>query len=361
MNPLPQRLPLAAQAAAALREAIVAGEWKDRLPGEWELCEKLRVSRVTLRAALARLTEEGLVRSSQGRRREIAAPSRAPLRTVSDRVVFLTPVLLHAAPPFVMFWVDALRRSLGDAGFHLDVVHCPAGGAGRTDAFLEDAAARRRAAGWVLYLSTAAVQQWFSGRHIPAVIAGSRHEGAALPSVDLDHRAVCRHAAGRFLAKGHRRLALLNPGGGHAGDLESETGFLEAAARSGLDAAAAVVAHHDGTPEGVCARLDALLARSAPPTAFLVSRPMHALTAVTHLARRDRLPPRVSLIARDDDSFLGHVVPRVARYVASPAAFARKVSALVLEMARSGAAGPQDVRLMPAFVPGETLAPPTGM
>lgn len=56
------------QAANRLREAILAGEWpagRD-LPGERELAEKLAVSRLTLRSALARLEAEGLVRPVHG-------------------------------------------------------------------------------------------------------------------------------------------------------------------------------------------------------------------------------------------------------------------------------------------------------
>lgn len=73
MPQLPQRASLVSQTAAALRAGIATREWTVHLPGENELCERLQVSRVTLRAALRQLTREGLVRSRQGSRREIIA------------------------------------------------------------------------------------------------------------------------------------------------------------------------------------------------------------------------------------------------------------------------------------------------
>jgi GntR family transcriptional repressor for pyruvate dehydrogenase complex len=53
---------------AALRQRILAGEYRadEFLPPERALAEELGVSRLTLRAALARLEAEGLVRARQG-------------------------------------------------------------------------------------------------------------------------------------------------------------------------------------------------------------------------------------------------------------------------------------------------------
>lgn len=102
--------------------------------------------------------------------------------------------------------------------------------------------------------------------------------------------------------------------------------------------------------------LDLLLKRPQPPTALLVSRPPFVLTAMSHLLRRKLDLPRViALISRDHDSLLESLVPTVARYAYRPTAFARKISRLVLQMAR-GAALPRDNTLvMPSFVAGQTL------
>lgn len=117
-----------------------------------------------------------------------------------------------------------------------------------------------------------------------------------------------------------------------------------------------IIAQHDGTVAGICQRLDRLLERKRRPTAFLVSRPTHALTAIGHLVRRGLvLPKEASLIARDHDSFLEYVVPSVARYQADPLLFAHKLSRVVLEMASGGDARPRDCRIIPQLIPGDTL------
>lgn len=352
---LPQRLSLVAQTTAILREQIQAGGWADFLPGENELCEKLRVSRVTLRAALTELQREGLVRAGQGRRRAIVERRRRSLLADNRQVALLSPGPLHSLQPEHLFWIDALREHLAEEGYHLDIhVSRAAYGPGQEKA-LKLLAEQARPAGWVLFQSTETMQKWFSERQLPCVITGSRHAGVSLPSVDIAYRAVCRHAAGLFLKRGHARLALLNPASGNAGDLASEQGFLDAASGGRRDVEAQVI-RHDGTVEGLCHKLDALLQRPQPPTAFLVSRSGHVLTAASHLLRRGRrLPQDAALISRDNSLFLANLVPAIAHYAYDPNLFARKISKAVIGMVHGDKAKSQDHQIMPQFVPGQTL------
>jgi GntR family transcriptional regulator len=61
--------PLWVQAASLIKEQIAAGELRpgSRLSPERELCERLGISRVTLRKALATLVDEGALSASHGR------------------------------------------------------------------------------------------------------------------------------------------------------------------------------------------------------------------------------------------------------------------------------------------------------
>lgn len=352
---LPQRVSLSAQTAAVIKEGIEKGIWAGRLPGEHDLCARLQVSRVTLRRALNELQREGWLKASQGRAREILS-ARRTRKAPSNRVLLLSPVPVHQASPFSIFWMDCLRENLAESGYHLEI-HAGQGAYGaHLHRTLEDLEHHLRPAGWVVYRSNIAIQQWFSERSLPCVITGSRHPDIKLPSVDLDYRAICRHAGGQFLARGHHQLALLNPESGTAGELQSEEGFLEAVNRTTQTGAQATVVRHDGTVEGICRKVDLLLERANRPTAFLVARPYYLVTVLGHLIQRGlRLPRDAALIGRDDDTYMAYLVPSVARYSSNPTAFARKVSNTVLNMVRGTPVGPQDLRLMPRFVPGQTL------
>lgn len=352
----PKRLSLVAQTVAILKEHILSLSVGERLPSERELCTELGVSRMTLRTALERLVRDGMIKGGRGQRHLIAGGWSGPRSAAASRnVVVLSPVPLQVLDPRVLFWIDELREALGKEDYKLDFLtarNCYSEHPGHA---LEDLTGRLRPAAWLLYLSTHAMQAWFSASGLPAVIPGSRYPDVRVPSVDVDYRATCRHAVGRFLAKGHRCLVLLNPRSVAGGDLESEVGFSEAGVAAGVEVET-LISHHDGTVPGVCARLDGLLERKRPPTAFLVSRPAHALTALGHLVRRGVcFPKAAALIARDHDSFLEHVVPTMARYQADPVAFAHKLSRVVLEMASGGDARLRDYRILPRLIVGETF------
>ncbi len=354
MHAVPPRPSLITHSADFLREALLRGEWSGTLPSERTLCMRMRISRPTLRAVLAQLEKEGAVSAVESKKRRILARGSATHAAPPSRVIgLLSPVPQQAMPPFVLYWVDALRELLAEAGYQLELhvsAHCYSS---RAAGCLSKLTQRVTAAAWVLFRSTPTMQRWFVEHAIPGLVAGSCADGAELPSVDIDYRAACRHATAMLRQKGHRHIALLLPDSAHGGDVESEHGFREAL--GGSSAGCLVTRHHE-TAEQVVAHLDAALKRKPSPTAFLVARSSHALTVITHLlGGGHRLPRDFAVVSRDDDAFLDHVVPRVTRYSADAAKFAKRLSKLVLELAQTGRTSVKPVRLMPDLKRGETV------
>ena len=351
---LPRRHLLSAQTAEALRKAIAGHHWPEHLPSERRLCKLLQVSRPTIRTALRQLAREGVIEIQQGRRiRLLARPKLAP--APQSRLVVLvsheplTHMTLTAYQGF-----SEMRTQLAEHGFTTEVLVCPGRTAPAQRRKLESFVRQNRIFCCVLLSVSRDFQAWIADHAIPALVVGSCHAGITLPSLDVDYRAVCRHAAGVFRAKGHRRLAFLVPDSGVAGDLVSEEGFREgAAARPGLADVEAVIVRHDGTAPHLATRIEALFASPRPPTALLVAKPVHTLSVLVQLLRRGlSVPDHVSLIARDHDHLYEH---ELAHYAFGGDTFAHRLSRLMLQMVGQGRLPAAPSLIFPRFVARDSV------
>lgn len=349
---LPKRLSLVAQTVQSLREGIRSGHWQKHLPGERELCERLEVSRRTLRAALEELQRNGWLDVSQRQRRSIRT-KRATHRASAEKKVIavLSPWPFLALPMSMTFVMDALRDKAGYVvEYHLNRACFSAHPARALAKLVDD----YPAAVWLVFGSKEPMQRWFIDRKLPCLVAGSCAPGIALPSVDIDYRTTCRHAGGVLWRKGHRRLALVQLQDAYGGDVDGEEGLSESL--HGLPGAHLQVLRHDGTKAHLCALLDEAMHAPNPPTAYLVARPMYVLTVMMHLLRHGkRIPQDIAVISRDDSTFLQFTSPTVARYATNPTGLARRVLIAVRQLAETGTLPTHAIRLMPTFVAGETV------
>ena len=352
---LPQRLSLVAQTVQSLRKGIRTGHWRQQLPPERELSGLLQVSRPTLRAALHELEREGWLDVAQRQRRRIKPKRTAQGTSTQKRVIaVLSPCTFLALPPPMAFVMDALRERLTKAGCSVEFHVNRACFSTKPVHTLQKLVQHHPAVVWLVFGSKEPMQRWFIRRQLPCLIVGSCAPDIALPSVDADHRAACRHAGGVLLRKRHRRIALVLPQGGYGGDSDSEQGLresLEVTPEPRLR-----VLRHDGSTAHLCTLLDATMRAPSPPTAYIVARAMHVLTVMMHLMRRGkRIPQDVAVISRDDDPFLQSTSPDVTRYAINPAQLARRVSLAARQLAEIGTLPAHAIRLMPTLIAGETV------
>lgn len=360
MTMLPQRNSLFSQTVNILRDEIVKGTWNTWLPSERTLCTTLQVSRNTLRAALAQLKREGVIRSVHGAGNQILAGGPAgPPRLKSQDVALLMPDPLEQLRPSLTLWIDELRALLSERGCRLRVFHGPQFFRKNSGPALLKLVNRNPHGCWILTLSNESVQAWFARAGLPCVVAGSIYPGVDLPYRDLDHRAMCRHAAGFLLGLGHRRIALITHKSRRAGDVESEIGFVEGVAQSSHADAKSVVLYHESTPASVCSVVRRMREQPHAPTALLVVNPYYYLTVTSRLAQMGvRVPQEMSIISRDEDPFLSFLVPIPTRYVVSPHIMAKTLLRPVIELLEGRVVTQRASRIMPEFIRGDSVARP---
>lgn len=351
---------LTAQVANALREEIERGKWSQWLPGERRLTESLHVSRKTLRKALAQLQREKIIEVAPGLgHRVVGSPRQSPTPAGSPTVALLTPEPLEQMRPYTSLWVNHLKTLLIQEGARLTAFSGRKYFSRNPAKALAKLTTQNVAGCWLLANSTEATQHWFSQRSLPCVIAGSCHPGINLPQVDLDHYALCRHAAGVLLGAGHRRIALLNERSGRAGDLESEAGFIAGIRESNHPDAVSLVIHHEHSPASLTKTLDRLMSLPLPPTALLVSNGASYLTTISILMQRGfRVPRDISVVSRDDEPFFSFLVPPPTRYAENPQSFSKKLLKPLLQTLGSEAVSPRNTRILPRYTKGGSLGAP---
>lgn len=356
MIPAPQPMPKskAGQLADLLRVRVCSGEWGESLPAERLLADEYLVSRTTVRQALAFLENEGMIggcaSTRQGRPIRIQPRVRRPGPAIG-RVMFLTPSMRDS--PLILEQLAILREMLGPAGVQVSVRDQSRLGELRNPVpVVERLIAEHPGAVWVLHKMSRKVQEAVAAAAVPALVFGSSFGGVRLPAIDVDFRAVARHAAVRCLRRGHRRLAVIvhrTPLAGDEGIVEAITEELEGCRNATLK-----VMKHDFNRARLIDALDRdVVTAGEPPDVLLVVNQHHLLTALPHLMRRGvAIPGDLGLIYLNNDPAAERLSPLPDRYDLGDRLVRRLATAI-----RSSLAGevPSSSLLLPVELEGETF------
>ena len=351
-----RRASVADQAAEALRESIRQGVWVELLPGEHELARRLSVSRPTIRAALARLAEDGVVTIKKGCRTRLRRSRRKNLASAPPTVCLIVPsareALGYSGHPVLL----EMRAQFAVQGIGWEEVFDRTLGGRYPESRLASIVNGRRHVCWLLLGASAAIQRWFANANVPTLVLGSCHTGVELPSVDVNYYAIGWHAGGCLAKNDHQRVAVILPARPLAGDLACVRG-LNAYIAQQQKRIAVVEVTAGASRAGLLATLDQLLRSANPVTAILAIHVEHVLMTLVHLLKTGwRVPLDVSVLCRETRASIDLGLPEITRY-RSPAV---KLARHAVRIAQSLLAGQQTTTrthlIMPAFVPGETLA-----
>lgn len=348
---------VASQAADVLKEEIAKGTWKNALPGERKLALSLKVSRKTIRSALAELRAEKVIQSRKGRPNEIAN-SRYRRRNGSKclkRIGLLLREPVEKMRPYTVLWINDLRERLRDSGLALEIHHSRQFFGRNADRSLRRLVKTTPSECWVLATSSHALQKWFCQAGLPAIIAGSAHADISLSSVDADHRALCRHATIFLQRNGHRKIALFLSGETLGGDVESEAGYREALADYGSEQDALIV-QTGFTAKETIAATRRILEANEPATALVLSSPLSYLTIFSYLASLGkRVPQDISLISCQEEPFFDYLYPSPTYYLCPPARFATELALEIKRAVKLRSAQKTTRRIVPDFVQGASV------
>lgn len=360
LNPflfVPQRRSLGMQAAELMTQAIKDHKWNKYLPSERRLCEILRVSRPTIRIALQILKSNGLILIKHGVRNRLLKPTKKiTAQRESHLVLLVTPIQLNHLTLATHQLISSTCANLAEQGLTTEVLYCPADNILIQRRKLCEFILQNEVVCTVLLSVSKELQLWCQKYLSPVLLIGSCHQEVKLPSLDFDLRSVCRHAGGLFLSNGHRRIALIIPHTGMAGDIESETGFLESIQHSNRSDVMASIIRHNGTAQGISNKLNWIFKSAHAPTGLLVAKPTDMFIVIMYLLKHSlSVPENISLISRDYDHLFEITSPTIAHYNKQTVAFTHRLSRMILQMINDGSLPLERNLIFPEYISGGTV------
>lgn len=297
-----------------LRGAIEQGVYGagQPIPSERELCRREGLSRTTVRRAIQRLVDEGVLHRVPGAGTFVGQPARAAAAPALEHAT-LGLILPSLANPYFGELATAIERESTRAGYQLLLGQSNL--AGRSEAPYLARYAENPAVKGVITLSLggeipAASYQQLARSGKPFLFVVRQAETVAADSVSTDHVGGARELVRHLVGLGHRRIAYVGEVG--LRPPRHFQGYLEGLREAGLpeDPQLCVQIDSDDLEHVGEEGVRSLLARGAPFTAIFAQIDLVAIGALRALrAAGIRVSADVSVVGFDNIPLAQHLDP----------------------------------------------------
>lgn len=292
------------QVAEAIRVEILAGKWKETLPGIVALEKEFKVNRNTIQKALKILEgKKLLVSRGQGSSRRILAPEdQAP------RALKVGMLLYEEVDQSKGEWIVDSMHHLEEAGHSVVVVHETLSSMKMNVRRVARAVEKYDVDAWLVVAASDNVLRWFIGQPKPVLSICGSSSRLPIAAISLDFYGVYKQMIDNLIKLGHRQIVCLSRE-------NKPTEFDRQLANPG-PVAQSMRAH--GLPfssyNWPCFENDAgklhrcldRLFRGTPPTAFVVDESFLAMVVYHDLIQRGlKVPGDVSIFCGEPASTLG--------------------------------------------------------
>ena len=339
-----------------LKRNIADGLWKDSLPSERQLTDYYQVSRGTLRHALKSLQDQKVIKSVPGSGYILLRKVRRPSTRRKDVSIGL---LIGRSDKNRTnrdrVWIPELQQRLSKREWNLhihegipEVERSPKSGIAKLfNATNHDC--------WLLHTCKHAIQSEFQDAKGPSIICGSPFEGINLPSIDMDFRALGRHAAGAIIAKGHNHIGFISGKEPFPGDAKLLEGFREGISGSSRNVTFKVT-RYSSSRHSYTSFFNRITTGRDSTTALFVDCPYQLLNLHNQAAKAGiGIPGDLSIVCRQGTDFLNYISPDTSRYEFNTKEMARKVHQEIESAVRGDSIRNHRVLVLPEFHEGKTL------
>lgn len=298
----------AEQVASHVRDEILSGRWRGKMPGVAHLQSVFGVNHVTINGALQMLENEGILLSHGKRRGREIALSLKDLKSRRLRVRLLHYDQESRVAPDYLSVIDALHQQGYTAGFARKSLRDLGMKPERIANFVQ----RTEADAWIVSGASGEVFEWFANQEIPAIALFGRFLGQSIAGVGVRKSPIMEYLVRTLVSLGHRRIVLIS----HRERVVPEPAlfernFLRVLTDCGITTGPYNLPEWEPDQAGLRNCLGNLF-RHTPPTAMIVDEPQHFIAVQNYLrARGIRVPEDVSLICNDSDPSFAWCEPSI--------------------------------------------------